>query len=353
MSYVMSSMTSEDMIKVAYNLADLYAGSNRMNEAIAMVEKVMKCHLTTCGCEGPRSQQDVSRAVELLNDWNRQTYALSLPSLSKELLQTSSNKCKARKAKRQPNKMGKGAERPTPIDSGSGISKAMHSVLEKLYPLRVNYGLGVVPTHVAVRDGAAQDLLLAIIFESERNPELAVQHIKAQAELLKLYDKLREANEHGADFEGALASLDKTWGAYSWKEDPFESLVMMEAGLQLVAISLKCGYRIHARRMFREASDKASTVFGPDDERTIWVLITIGLVYQNFMTWDDAEEWFEQALAAALAHPQWDPRDGIVESLQNAMDQKHCPNFINKGKPFRTIVGINGIMFRSWRLHLE
>ena len=127
----------------------------------------------------------------------------------------------------------------------------------------------------------------------------------------------------------------------------------MEAALQLVANSLKCGYQLQARRMFREASEKASTIFGSADERTVWVLITIGLVYQTFMTWDDAEEWFEEAFAAALANKEWGPKDGIVRSLQNAMDHRHFSYVLDEGRPFKSIFGVCGISIRPGRLHLE
>ena len=304
MSHVLG-MTSEDMVKFALNLIDLYAASDRMNEAIAMIEKVMEYYLTTYGCEGPRNQHNASHAVESLKDWNNRAYILRFLALSKELVQSSSSKVKTQRANSQANKKGKAAEMSTPIGSRSDISETMYSVLEDLTPARVDYEPGVVPTHMAAKDRAAQGLLLAIISRCEKNSELAVQYIKAQAELLKLYDKLGEANEHGAEFEGALASLGKAWEAYSWEEDLIESFSMIEAGLQLITNALKCGYQFHARRMFRQASEKASTAFESDDERTVWVLFTIGLVYQTFMTWDDAEEWFEEAFAAALANPQW------------------------------------------------
>ena len=352
MSHVLGK-TNEDTVKVAFNLADLYADSNRMNEAIDMTEKVMEHHLTTYGCEDPKTQQIVLHIVELLNGWNRQADALGLLSLSKELLKSSSNALNPRKANSRADKKGKGAQMPRKNGSQSELSEAIHSVLEDMTPAGVDYGLGVARTHVVAKDRAAQGLLRAIISQCENNSELAIQHIKAQAELLKLYGKFGEANEHDAEFKGALVSLDKTWEAHTWKEDSIESFDLMEAGLQLVANTLKYGYQRWAKDMFRDASEKASAVFGSDDERTVWVLITIGLVYQTFTTWDYAEEWFEQAFAAALANRQWGPKDGIVRSLQNAMDHHHFSYVSDEGRPFKTIFGVSGITIRPGRLHLE
>ena len=345
--------TNEDTVKVAYNLADLHADSGRMVEAIAMIEKVIEYHRTTYGHADSRTQKNVLHAVELLNGWNRQADALGLLSLSKELLESSSDAPNAWGAKSHTRNKGKAVEMPIEKGSQFGISEAMHSVFEDLSPASVDYGLGVVRAHVAAKDRAAEGLLLAIISQCQDNSELGIQYLKAQAELLKLYDNFGEANEHGAVFEGALASLDKAWEAYSWDEDSIESFDFMEAALQLVANSLKVGYWLQAKHMFRKASARASAVFGSDDERTVWVLISIGLVYQTFMTWDDASEWFEEAFAAALANRHWDRKDGIVRSLQNAMDNNHFSYVSDEGRPFKTIFGVSGITIRPGRLHLQ
>lgn len=345
--------TNEDTVKAAYNLADLYADSGRMDEAIAMIEKVIEYHRTTYGYEDLRTQQNVLHAVELLNGWNRQADALGLLSLSKELLQSCSGAPNAPEADNYASKKGKYGQISTHNGSQSEISEAMRSVFDGVSPARVDYGLGVVRTHVAAKDRAAEGLLRAIISQCEDNSELNVQHLKAQAELLRLYDRLGEAHEHEDVFEAALESLDRAWEAYSWKEDSIESFDFMEAALQLIANSLKCGYQLQAKRGFRVASEKASAVFGSADERTVWVLITIGLVYQTHMTWDDAEEWFEEAFAAALANEEWGPKDGIVRSLQNAMDHHHFSYVSDEGRPFRTIFGVSGVTIRPGRLHLE
>ena len=344
--------TNQDTVEVAYNLADLYAESDRMDEAIAMIEKVIEYHMTIYGNKNPRTQQNVLHAVELLNGWNRQADALGLLSLSKELLESSSGAPNVWKADRHPREKGKAAQRSTRNGSQSAISEAMSSVFEDLTPASVDYGLGVARAHVAAKDRAAQGLLLAIISQCEDNSELGIQHVKAQAELLKLYDRFGEADENGTAFEGALASLDKAWEAYGWDENSIKSFDFMEASLQLVANSLKCGYHGPARRMFLEASEKASATFGSADERTVWVLISIGLVYQTYMTWDDAEEWFQHAFAAALANDEWGLKDGIVRSLQNAVDNHHFSYVSDEGRPFKTIFGVSGITIRPGRLHL-
>lgn len=220
-------------------------------------------------------------------------------------------------------------------------------------PTSVDYGLGVARTHIAVKNQATEGLLLAIISQCKRNPALCVQHLKALAELLELYGKLGQAVNHGAEFQDALNYLKRAWEAYDWREDSIESFDFIEAALQLVANALKYGHQTEAKVLFREASEKSSAVFGWEDERTVWVNITIGLVYQTHMTWDDAEEWFEQAYSAALANKAWGRKDGIVRSLQNALDHQHFSYVSDEGRPYKTIFGVSGITIRPGRLHLE
>ena len=118
-----------------------------------------------------------------------------------------------------------------------------------------------------------------------------------------------------------------------------------------MANALKYGYHKEAQTLFREASEKSSDVFGWEDERTVWVNITIGLVYQTHTTWDEAEEWFDKAYTAALAWGR--PKDGIVRSLENAQNHHHFSYVSDEGRPFKTIFGVSGVVIRPGRLHLE
>ena len=345
--------TNMDTVKVAYNLADIYADSGRMDQAIAMVEKMIEYHLITYGYEDRRTQQHVLHAVELLNNWNRQADALGLLSLSKELLHSSSGALNARKADNHTSKKGKAVQRSMQNGYQGEIPRALHSVLEDSSPAGIDYALGVGRTYVAAKDRAAEGLFQAIILQCQDNHELVVQHVKAQAELLRLYDKLDEVNEHGSVFVDAMEHLERAWEAYEWTEDSIESFDFLEAALQLIADLIKCGYERQAKYMFGQASAKASALFGSSDERTVWVLISIGLVYQTHKTWSDAEEWFEEAFSAALANDEWGPKDGIVRSLQNAMDHHHFSYVSDEGRPYKSIFGVSGITIRPGRLHLE
>ena len=345
--------TNEDTIKAKYNLASLFAESGQMEEAIDIVEEVIQDHLDLCGYKDKKTQQNVLQAVELLNGWNRQADALSLLSLSKEVLYSSSDTHSVRKAGVRAGKKRDTLRRHITDNFQTDLSAVIESITEDSSPGRFDYGLEVARMHVASKDQGAEGLIQAMISQSEGHPDLAIQHLKAHAELLKLYDKLDQATEKSAAFETALGSFREVWEAYIWEEDTIESLDFAEAALQLAANVLKCFVQADVKKIFRDVVDKASAVFGYDDERTVWILITIGLVYQTHMTWDDAEEWFQEAFSAALANPAWGPKDGIVRSLQNAMDHNHFSYVSDEGRPYKTIFGVSGLKIMPGRLHLE
>ncbi|RYP62306.1 hypothetical protein DL771_009791 [Monosporascus sp. 5C6A] len=350
MSHVLGE-TNEDTLKVSYDLADLYATSGRIKEAMAIVEKSIQAHAHRWGYEDKRTQQSVLQAVELLNAWDRQADAMGLLSLSKDLL-SSIGSYDPPSAANQTTGEGRSAQALTQ-DSSEKLTQITQSILAQATPADVDYGLRVARTHVAANDQAAEGILLAIISQCEGQDRFYAQNLHARAELLKLYGRLDQVEEKSAAFEHAFLCLNKVWDAYEWDEDEIESFDCMEAALQLAANVLRCGYRTEARRAFLQASEKASALFGADDERTVWVLITIGIVYQTHMTWDDAEEWFEEAFAAASRNEEWGPKDGIVMSLQRALDRHHFSYVSDKGRPFKTIFGVSGIKIYPGRLHLE
>ena len=120
--------------------------------------------------------------------------------------------------------------------------------------------------------------------------------------------------------------------------------------MQLALEMFKAAFEFEAEVMFNRVSETATMIFHADDERTIWILISIGLAYQTYGTWSQAERWFEHALANALS--VWDDDDEIVKSLQKGVDEKHFSYLSDEGRPFKTIFGVSGISIRPGRLHM-
>lgn len=214
--------------------------------------------------------------------------------LSKELLQPFHHGCHHQ---RTDSRAGRKRKRTSPHSSRPDPSRVIQFVNENLSPNSIEYGLRIARTHVAAKDKAAEALLLTMINQCKNHPDFGIQHLRAPAELIKLYDEMGQAHQHQAVPEETLESANKTWEAYTWKKGEIESFEFMEAILQLVANLPKCGYPLQARNMFRTASDKASAVCASDDERTVWTLITIGVVYQN----QHDLEWCSRMVRARFA----------------------------------------------------
>lgn len=351
LSYVLGQVNG-DTIKAGYNLADLYAVSGRMGEAIAMLERIIQSHVATYGVDDRKTQQNIAENAELLNGWNRPADALALLSRSKEVLEFSDRSQALRRVSSKANRKNPSRSKAQRKNRERDISGITNTMIEDMSPTNVDDGLAFADLHSAARNDNMEKLLLTIISQCRKHTNLNIQHLKAFSALLQRYDKSKQAEEHEEVFEDAFLALKSTWSTYLWEEESFESFDFMEASLQLVADVFKYGFREECKLQFRAAKLKAEEVFGFKDERTVWVLISIGLVYQNYMTWTAAAEWFEAAFSAALANSDWGKKDGIVRSLQNAMDHQHFSYVSDEGRPFKSIFGVTGITIRPARLHL-
>ncbi|KAF2184706.1 hypothetical protein K469DRAFT_750856 [Zopfia rhizophila CBS 207.26] len=202
---------------------------------------------------------------------------------------------------------------------------------------RIDYGLSVARVHVATGEPAVETFLKTIEHLCTRDPRnLAIQGLRARGELLKLYLK-QDASDtiigHGEAFSTASAVFSTFWDQFSWNRKNLKSRDILEAAMELASCALKGGFDNNAKWMFRRIENKATSVLGSDDERTIWTLISIGIVYQNAKWWYDAKPWFEQACAAADA--KYGTEDGITESLELALEKRHFSYISDEGRPFK------------------
>ncbi|KAK7419225.1 hypothetical protein QQZ08_010937 [Neonectria magnoliae] len=187
----------------------------------------------------------------------------------------------------------------------------------------------------------------------ERRRKRGRETVFTYGELLCLYQKLNTVRTYASAFEDTHIALNRIWWAYEWHKERFQCIETMEAYMQVVANILKGGYEAVAIAQFRQVANKAESLFMFNDERAVWINITIGLVFQTHMTWDDAEEWFDRAYAGALASTKWSIEDGIVSAPENARNKRHFSYISDEGRPFKTIFGISGITICPGRLHLE
>ncbi|KAI0454976.1 hypothetical protein F5B21DRAFT_473344 [Xylaria acuta] len=351
-----SGITHEDTKKASYDLANLYAETGRETESLHVVERVIRDHVKVLGFRNRKTQQVVLQVVELLNAWNRHTEALGLLTRAQEIHDSLSSDMEVhgQNPKRRGSRKGKAIPRRGPKVNSDYLSNVTEYINERPDLDSIEYRLRIARNHVACKDENAERLLLATIEQCESHPEgLSKQNISARGELIKLYQKLSIVGNRANKFAETIETYKRVWFSYIWHEDRFECFEFMEAVLQLAANLLKCGYIKEARNMFLEASEKATTLFGNSDERTVWVCITIGIVYQTHTSWNYAVEWFESAYARTLGSIEWGPKDGIIRSLEAALVKRHFSYLSDEGRPYKTVFCVSGIKIVPGRLHLE
>ncbi|KAF4990645.1 hypothetical protein FDECE_14310 [Fusarium decemcellulare] len=349
----------EESKKVAYELANLHTLMGDEAEADQVLEKLTQAHIDGLGFKHKGTQRHILHVVELLNGWNRPEDALGLLSLSKETAKClgADKEPGSRRSRNRGRRRRRKAKAPSPFSGGADRMDIVvddDEIPADADPSHIDYQLNMARSRIVAKDERAESVLLALIRHCETNPEgLAVQNLRARGELLSLYERLDVAAAHTDAFEDTMKALNNIWESYNWDEERFECIEVMEAYMQVVANMLKSGFKQEAKTQFRKVAMKAEMLFSYNDERAVWINITIGLVFQTHVDWNEAEEWFGRAYAGALDNRQWGPKDGIVRSLDNAHKNHYFSYLSDEGRPFKTIFGISGITIRPGRLHLD
>jgi hypothetical protein len=180
---------------------------------------------------------------------------------------------------------------------------------------------------------------------------LETHHLKALTELLKVYNTRNIVSANMSVFNDARTTFLSIWSRYEWDIESMSSLKMMEASMELAAIMLKSNLDSYGTEMFHIVADKATMIFSDDSSRLIWILISIGLVYQKYRNWYEASSWFENALSTAYRTLK--PNDGVRKSLEAAMERRHFSYINDEARPYKSVFGVTGIAIRPARLHLD
>ncbi|KAI0902167.1 hypothetical protein F4806DRAFT_28518 [Annulohypoxylon nitens] len=344
---------SDDTVKVGYMLADIYAETDRMEDADYIIEDMTQKHIKVLGYEDRKTQQHVLYCVELLNTWHRAADALAFLNRSYELRQALSLSHIEPGPQRRPRARDKGKSKAKSVEAANKtLPEIARAIVDNSDPAGIDYALGVARSYIMAGDKAAEALLIQISRHCEEDYlKFPIQVLVARSALLQLYKRLDIVNNNVATFENSKNVFDSVENSYNWDRNKYQCIDVMEAAMQLAADTLKGGFSDIARNIFQKVNDRAMILFGFADERTVWIQITIGLAYQTYAGWIVAKEWFNKAFAGALS--KWDFEDGIVRSLQNAFDKGHFSYLSDEGRPFKTIFGVSGITIRPGRLHLE
>ena len=339
----------ESTIKVTYSLASFLAEQDRASEADKVLDELSRTLTGKRGLGHKSTQQHVLHVAHLLNGWNRPNEALAYLSHVKELIDQNTDD--QHHGRRVTIPQSTTARNTVAEDRqfDQGFPQTPHSS----DPSDNENAMANPRTSVTGDPNAAEAPLLEAIHRCESNiNELALQALQAWIELLKLHERWNTTEEQTKSrFENARQAFLKVVTTYHWGEEKVKCQDVMEKLLELAAVFLKSPYSGWAAAMFRQAIQKAEAIYGEYDEHTIWVAISIGLVYQNYSGWDVARTWFESALSSAMA--EYGEDDGITQSLLQARKSKRFSYVTDEGRPFKTIFGVSQMIIRPGRLHLD
>ncbi|KAF2125252.1 hypothetical protein P153DRAFT_360258 [Dothidotthia symphoricarpi CBS 119687] len=344
--------THEETNIVVVTLATLCFESDRLTDAYKVIEQSCRVHIEKAGIHDRRTQQHINDIIQLLHSWNKEDDALAFIARAKEIADKSRDGfAKRDKSRREKSRsVTNHSQRPRE----TLLHEASRAITEDSDSTQLDYGLSLVRTHAHTEGETTQQLLRLTIERCGLDTnKLAIQRLKAWAELLKLCNKAGRAHERSTDFENAHSAFIDVMQQFSWDEttrEKFKRFRLMETALELVATFLSADRTMQARDMFQTCEETASRVFGEYDERTVWVLISIGLVYQRYKGWNEASPWFQHALSTAME--LYDENDGIRISLEEALEVRHFSYVNDEGRPFKTIFGVNGLKITPTRLHM-
>jgi tetratricopeptide (TPR) repeat protein len=344
----------EETNKVVNTLATFYYEHDRLQDAYKVLEKSCRAHVRKLGMQDRRTYQHILNVVELLHGWNKGDDALAFLARAKELAEQGDSRTSPTTGRRR-NRSPTATQRPKTAQDSLFLEAARSLSGNPQDPTELEYGLSVARAHISTNGMAVEQLLLATINQCGQDTnKLAIQRLKAWTELLRLYQRSNDDTASITSLGNAHAAFTDVMRRYPWHETTrrkFESFGVIEAALGLIVPFVKVNYLSDAKRMFQLCEEQATATFGYEDERTIWMFITIGLVYQRYRGWDEARHWFEQALNIAMVKYQED--DGIRISLEEAMEVHHFSYINDEGRPYKTIFGVGGLKITPMRLHME
>ncbi|KAH0541616.1 hypothetical protein FGG08_003906 [Glutinoglossum americanum] len=306
------SPTHEDTNAVAYELATLYAGHDRMNDADLVLNWMGENHVERWGPNHRKTQTHFLRVVDLFNSWSRSNDAMTflyrvLDALDKHdsvgtRRNNTSNFDSPLVAQAHVGPPHIAAQQPGPEYVASAVAGTDD-------PARVDYQLGLARSRTAAFDEAAEPLLLSLIEQCDKYPErLNSQILQARCALLDLYQRLGDDERVASGLDQAKEVLEKILPSTK------KTKHFLEACIKVAELHVKNDYCQSAEDMFQTIGCEVEDTFGIDHENTIELLICIGKIFQRQNQWDNARPWFERALAASMT------RNGLQSTMTKRLE---------------------------------
>lgn len=311
------SPTHEKTLAIAYQLAELYAQSDRMPLADQVFESISENLTQRWGLTHEKTLAHTLRVVELFSGWSRTADSMTLLHQFLDRWHLIDSKC---------SKTIDGPPAITEQPASShwqtdyqllSIGNGNQSFQTTDDPTDFDNHLRIANALATNKDDEAESQLLRLIKKCEDFPQpLARQILQTRCVLINFYHQLPNLEKVDIALREAMKSTSSLIDLEQAKPELF-----LEACINVAGLQLDHGRFKNAEVICQKVDCKSESIFGPDAPRTIHFLIRIGKMYQAKKNWAAAEPWFEHALAASMT------RNGlkckITSNLEDALENKN------------------------------
>jgi tetratricopeptide (TPR) repeat protein len=312
--YLLSSV-HESTSALAYDLANFYARRDRMHDAYAVLDWLIKEHLNNSYVGDKETAAHISRVIQLLHSWSRSEEAINL--LTRTLV-SCHKLAGSQDLAPSLNQMSPETENPSKEPEISEIpnfipaNPAAHFG-DELSQLKCE--LKIAKSYSKAGKKEAESLLLRLINKCEQNPDrFFAQHFEGACSLVGLYQKQ-------GDLYKLFAAL-KSAGDIFWNiiEGQSGGPSTLKTAIKLVHLYIQAELAPTARPMLERIEREVARIHDEEDEEFVDLLVTLGIYYQDHNSWTDAERHFEHALAIAMREHELDCK--VVSTLEAALETK-------------------------------
>ena len=313
--------THKDTNTVAYELADLYAQINRMDEADRVLEWMSEHHLEKWDIRHKNIRAHMVQVADLLESWSRIDDAVALTSRMAENYDQSSIYTSVRAG--DPS-TGQFSWQHQDVDSARDEYR-LPPLEKRAFALNnddgdivhMDYQVRLAIMRTKAKDDESETLLLRLLQRCERHPaKLAVQILEARTNLVELYSTLELQDK----FQASLLHIPNSLKTIFESEAERTELLLLRA-IDLIHWIVKSGQYERATPLLQQVQSEAVDNFGEESSVTISALIHIGTLLQEQGRWEDARPRFEEALASSMSAgaPLESP---LIKNLEDALYNK-------------------------------
>ena len=316
--------TDKETNAVAYELADLYAQINRMDEADKVLDWMSEKHAKRWGIRHKNIREHMVQVADLLESWSRIDDAVALTKRMADSYEMSSifhsaNHDKAHLSQFPSQRMEANSMRTEyrlpPIGK-----RAFALNSDDGDAVQMDYQVRLAMMRAKAEDDEAAPLLLRLLERCERHPaKLAVQILEARTGLIELYNTLELQDK----FQASLLHIPRSVKIVFESKAERTELLLLRA-IEMIQWLIEGGNYEQANPLLQQVETEAVERFGEESSVTISVLIRIGIILQELDRWEDARPRFEQALASSMSAntPLESP---LIKSLEDALYNKKYP----------------------------